>query len=432
MRILSSLGYTLLVAAVFASACGAQTRPDKVDKGPVREYGRTYSGEQVSEWEHAEVNKKDCLVSPVQKVKGYELNHHRVTVDYAGKGKVYVSVAHTSSSSLGAAIKEKKVSPLKEAESSKAVYVPCPGKGETNAWIILHIEGDAKISSVKYRCCGGENTIYGHKPMFFQFGGSKLLYRMMYPRNYDPKKKYPLVLSVSGSGGVGKDNVKSMEMVILGRYLYTSYYLDNELECFCIVPQIPSNDIIPAPYYPAGPKGAPTPNHPDWPAVNEEGWYVQATLALIKSLIEDKNLSIDPDRVYYAGFSYGGKACWEFLKAGPDVFAGAICGAGWPIGSVGTDPQGKLADALKKEVARYKHIPVTIFVGENDHGMRPGSKAVHKEIQAQGGKSTYVELPKTDHVGSAGKFWTDRKRIKWLFEQNRSKNPKAGTDSAEK
>ncbi len=59
--------------------------------------------------------------------------------------------------------------------------------------------------------------------------------------------------------------------------------------------------------------------------------------------------------------------------------------------------------------------------------MRPGSQAVHKEIQAQGGKSVYVEFPNTDHVASAGKIWTDRKQIKGLFEQNRSKNPKPDT-----
>lgn len=428
MRSLLMQCILLAVSAVPTTAADAQT---KVDKGPIREYGRTYSAEKTQQWEHVKVDKKDCVVSPTLKVKGYELNHHRISVDYSGKGKVYVSVAHNKKDDFKSALGNKKRhSPLKKIASGKSLHIASRYSDEKHAWIILHIEGDVKINSVKYRCFGGKNAIYGHKPMTFKFAGAKLPYRIMYPRKYDPQKKYPLVLSVSGSGGVGTDNYKSMENVILGRYLYTTYYLDKEFECFSVVPQIPPLKKVPKPYYPADRdgKGKPTPTiHPDWPAVNEEGWYVQASLALIQSLIEDKNLSIDADRVYYGGFSYGGKACWEFLKAGPDVFAGAICGAGWPIGGVGTDPKGQLAEALKQEVARYKHIPVTIFVGSNDRGMLPGSKAVHKEIQAQGGKSVYVEFPKTGHVGSAGKFWPDRKRIKWLFQQNRSKNPKAAS-----
>ena len=60
--------------------------------------------------------------------------------------------------------------------------------------------------------------------------------------------------------------------------------------------------------------------------------------------------------------------------------------------------------------------------------MRFGSRAVHKEILAQGGRSTYVEFPKSNHTQSAGKGWGNRKHIAWLFEQNRKNNPAPGED----
>ena len=41
--------------------------------------------------------------------------------------------------------------------------------------------------------------------------------------------------------------------------------------------------------------------------------------------MQEKLIPIDPNRLYFAGFSYGGKACWEFLKAAPDLFAAAMC-----------------------------------------------------------------------------------------------------------
>ncbi len=102
-------------------------------------------------------------------------------------------------------------------------------------------------------------------------------------------------------------------------------------------------------------------------------------------------------------------------------------GGGWPIGPVGAKPAGKLLERLGLEVQRYKHIPVFIFAGELDP-MRFGSRAVHQEILAQGGKSTFVEFPKTKHAVSALKAWSDRKRVAWLFKQNRKNNPSAGED----
>ncbi|MCP4375495.1 MAG: hypothetical protein GY794_04885, partial [bacterium] len=257
-----------------------------------------------------------------------------------------------------------------------------------------------------------------------------LRFRMMLPRNFDPrqKKKYPLVISVSGSGGVGRDNRRNMEMVILARNLFTTYLNDEQFECISLVPQIPTGKDVPKPYWPKGPLGKPTPiYHPDWPAVNENGWYTQASIALIKDLISDEGLHIDPDRIYFTGFSYGGKACWEFLRAGRELFAGAISGSGWPIGRAYSIPTGQLKARLKLEVSRIKHIPVSIFAGQKDR-MKYGSKAVHTEMTAQGGKSSYVEFPGATHVATAASIWRNRTHIAWLFKQNRKNNPKPPPD----
>ena len=166
-------------------------------------------------------------------------------------------------------------------------------------------------------------TLYGHAAGVFQYAGAKLPYRLMYPKNYHPLRSYPLVISVSGSGGVGSDNSRSMEMITLARYLYTQYYHDNALECFSLVPQIPPQNAIPAPFWPKGNRGAPTKFHPDWPAVNAGGWFTSASIRLIKELAVSRDINIDINRIYMTGFSYGGKACWEFLKAEPRIFAAA-------------------------------------------------------------------------------------------------------------
>ena len=120
-------------------------------------------------------------------------------------------------------------------------------------------------------------------------------------------------------------------------------------------------------------------------------------------------------------------ACAQYLKAGREVFAAGMSGAGWPIGTARSTPTGQLLARLKLEVARYRHIPVHVLVGGGD-AMKYGSKAVHQEILAQGGKSTYVEFPGTKHVESSAKAWGNPKHIEWLFAQSRKNNPAPGKD----
>jgi len=425
-----------LAAAVFASLppgqAGAQTRP-KTTTAPAAlaaahdEVTTRYTGAQFLAWRQMEANGRKCRVSSaITFGRHYELNHHRVTVNYTGKGTVELYVAGSRLAKPDGILKKKlRFAAIGSGREKRTVS---RYRGESHAWLFLRRSGNVRIESIRHTCWRGKGTLYGHVPGKFAFAGVELPYRLMYPRNYEPRKRYPLVLSVSGSGGVGTDNVRNMEMVILARHLFIRYYHDKELECFSLVPQILPSNAIPGPYWPKGDRGAPTRSyHPDWPAVNENGWYVQATLALIRSLVADRRLGIDLDRVYFTGFSYGGKACWEFLKADREMFAAAMAGGGWPIGRARSEPRGMTLARLKLEVRRYKHVPVLAFAGGDD-GMRHGSSAVCREIRAQGGKSTYLEFPGVSHVSSASKGWGNRGNIAWLFEQNRKNNPKPGKD----
>jgi poly(3-hydroxybutyrate) depolymerase len=428
--------HTIVLACLigaFVCSCAApdESGAETPSKPRADEIQTSYTGSQIAKWEPLTVDGKACKVSPaINFGRRVELNHHRVAVTYSG-GSVELSLAHSTSSKIAGAIEKPYLhSKLRVVKSGVETTIVSPYRGESYAWVIVRAVDEAKISEVTHICWKGKGTLYGHGPGEFKFDGAVLPFRMMLPRNYDPrkKKKYPLVISVSGSGGVGEDNVRSMEKVIFAKYAFLNYYNDKEFECISVVPQIPSGKAVSRKYFPKGPLGKPTPiYHPDWPAVNENGWYAQATLALIKDLSGDSGLGVDPDRIYFTGFSYGGKACWELLRGGRETFASAICGAGWPIGRARSIPTDAMKARLKLEVSRIKHIPVSIFAGQDDR-MRYGSKAVHAEITAQGGKSSYVEFPKTGHVQTAGGIWRNRKFIAWLFKQNRKNNPKPGPD----
>ena len=387
-----------------------------------------------------QIDGKDCLVLPLNDDDGYECNFHEITVNYTGTGTCMVALGYFYGNEINgqhgyqlALDTDGRSTALSTLVSGQVWDIsPIKYAGYDYSWLYIYIDspdpGDPiGITSIDHTYFKGHGTLHGHTAQTYQFAGRDLPYRIMLPENYDNTQKYPLLFVGHSSGGEGTNNSFQMELVGLSRHLFTNYKNIPSLECICIVPQAPElgefahEDYpeyynIPYPYYPTGEEGASDPIfHPDFSSVNENGWYNKSSLALIDSLT--KSGLIDPDRVYFAGFSLGGKACWEFLKSDPDTFAAAISVGGWPIGKAYTDPLPDLYEDLVIEVERYNTVPVWIIAGELDL-MKLGSQAVHDEINFQGGKSLYTELAGKDHVPSAEPAWSNINHINWLFDQN--------------
>ncbi len=422
-----------VAAACLLSLWATAASADGLDlptEPPCAETTTTFDADDVAAWPMTRLGDERVRISPVVTFGDeWELNHHRVVVDYEGDGELAVSVVHSRRRDLDETLATPHLySRLREVASGETLKVSSVYRGERFAWVAFRATGDVRVRRITHTCWRGRDTLYGHVGRTFEFAGGTLRYRLLYPRDYDPDRSYPLVLSVHGSGGVGADNARSMERVILGRYLFTDYYDDERFACFSLVPQAPTIDHIPAGYAPRGERGkADPPYHPDYSVVNENAWYVQATMALIEKLKADDAVSIDPDRVYCTGFSLGGKAVWEFLKAGRTTFAAGMSGAGWAIGRAFSTPDEKLLARLAMEVERYKHVPVRIFAGSKDR-MSRSSRPVDRVIREAGGDSEYVEFEGVSHVGSAGRIWGNPKYVTWVFEQDRSENPEPGPD----
>jgi predicted esterase len=427
---------SICLAVLLLAVSHALAVPPAPDGDPPYEKVRAVcAGDQFQAWTNVKIDGREFFISPtLDYPAGSELNHFRLKVEFSGEGTVEVGVAwHTSDKVSQATAKSNLHRSQRGVKSGQEVNITCPYAGRRFVWVYVRGEApDVKIKRLGFEAWIGKGTIYGHVGHVYQYKGGALPYRLLYPRNYDPEKKYPLVISGHGSGGAGKDNRRSMEMVTLARYLFTRYWKDEPFECFSLVPQIPSMNPaqtnVPDGFYPKGDRGGPDRLYrPDWPAVNARGFHVQATLSLVEELIKNRRISIDADRIYYGGFSYGGKAIWEFLKAGRETFAGGVSVAGWPIGRAYSHPTGKLLVRLNKEARRYKHIPVAICAGGGDR-MRFGSKAIHEVLQKLGAKSRYIEFEGVGHIQSAGRAWGNRELIAWLFKQRRSENPDPGKD----
>lgn len=127
---------------------------------------------------------------------------------------------------------------------------------------------------------------------------------------------------------------------------------------------------------------------------------------------------VDTDRIYLAGFSYGGGACFPFLEQFRDLAAAVVMGAGWFCSPVYGDATRKLSDDfleecrlyLKQAVKRFWDIPILFHAGEHDRMWYNSILAIEEMYnvveseKAEIRKSYFVWLHKAVHSGSS---WGD-------------------------
>jgi poly(3-hydroxybutyrate) depolymerase len=212
------------------------------------------------------------------------------------------------------------------------------------------------------------------KTEFKDSAGTKLRYAILKPAKIKPDTKYPLVVSLHGSGGRGNQNWQGncAANMALGKPERRQKY-----PCYIIAPTVGRNERW---------SGAP----------------LTALMELIKSSL--KKHPIDPARIYVTGQSMGGAGTYSAILKEPHLFAAAVpvCGRGQP-------------DLAKKIV----HLPIWIFHGEKDSVVPTRhSQEMVEALKKAGGKPIY-----TEYAGVRHNSWTpayaEKKLWKWLFTQKR-------------
>lgn len=215
--------------------------------------------------------------------------------------------------------------------------------------------------------------------------GETLLYRLFNPRNYDRKKKYPLVLYLHGGGGRGADNLKQIEG---GNGYLIDLFTGNETQTrypsFVVAPQSPV----------------------------QEGWieYDSITptrqLRLVYEMIGElqRTYNIDAARLYVAGQSMGGFGTFAIISEHPKLFAAGVplCGGG-----------------DESKVARLVNTPIWAFHGAKDEAVPVArSRNIVAAIRKAGGKAKFTEYGDVDHL-----IWPtvvkETELLPWLFAQHR-------------
>ncbi|MCF0063737.1 peptidase [Dyadobacter chenwenxiniae] len=223
------------------------------------------------------------------------------------------------------------------------------------------------------------------KGSYISSRGDTLLYRLLKPVNYDPGKRYPLVVALPYS--CWPDNTRQIDACPMAKWLSTDEN-KKKYPAFVFVPRCPPQ---------TGWGGV-----ANTPSV--AGLAIEAIVAL------NKTYSIDYQRRYISGVSRGGYGSWHMVGMQPQLFAAAIpvCGEGNP-------------DQAKNMVA----VSIWAFHGAKDVNVPvSGSRDIITAIKKAGGSPRYTEYPNAGHG-----IWENVIKtpglLDWLFAQKQLDSAKS-------
>ncbi len=202
--------------------------------------------------------------------------------------------------------------------------------------------------------------------------GANRLYAVYVPREYDPAKKWPLIVFLHGAGERGDDGLLQTEVGLPSAIRrYADWF-----PAVVVIPQCP-----------------------------EGSWWDKAIEDIDRSYeLTREQYNIDSERIYLTGLSMGGYATWMYGAQHSDRWAAMlpICGGG----------NVEDAPALAK-------VPIWAYHGADDTTVKPEeSRKMVAAVKRAGGNIQYTELEKTDH-NSWDPAYRNKKVIRWLFKQKK-------------
>lgn len=200
----------------------------------------------------------------------------------------------------------------------------------------------------------------------------KLPFLLRVPSDLKKGGKYPLLLFLHGAGEKGNDNKKQLKHDPT-KHAPKGVFEKNQV--IVVAPQCPADE------YWSGPT-------------------LETVIKMVKDL--QKELPVDPQRIYITGLSMGGFGTWSALTIKPKLFAAAIpiCGGG---------------DA--KSVHKFVKLPIWAFHNDGDSTVSvEGSRSMIAALKKAGGDPKYTEYQSTQH-NAWSRTYKDPGLYEWLFAQ---------------
>jgi predicted peptidase len=207
----------------------------------------------------------------------------------------------------------------------------------------------------------------------YQYGRFKEMpYRILFPKNYNPSKKYPLLLFLHGISERGTNNESQL---IWGAPLFKSDTVRSNHQAIVIFPQCPVSNY----------------------------WFDKSITELLKGLIDAsvEKYGVDPHQINIGGLSMGAYGTYAMVSRYPDTFAAAIAISG--------DGDATKATAMSKPKWR-------IFAGGKDYVVSSEkSEKMANALEKAGASVSFTVYQNADHAGSWINAFSEPDFCSWLF-----------------
>jgi len=228
--------------------------------------------------------------------------------------------------------------------------------------------------------------------------GDTLPYRILFPVDFNPAKKYPLIIVLHGAGERGNDNEAQL---LWGSKLFLKDTIRDRYPAIVVFPQCPAN-------------GWWANNKFEQDSLTHKTKFIftvdqpptkpmVSLLGLVDQLLDKPY--VNKHQVYIGGLSMGGMGTYEIIGRKPNIFAAAfaICG-------------GDNTNNAKKYA---KKVPLWIFHGEKDSVVPyTHSESMVAAIKNAGGDPKYTLYPNDDH-NSWNDAFAEPMFMAWLFSHKK-------------
>ncbi len=223
-------------------------------------------------------------------------------------------------------------------------------------------------------------------------GKDSIYYRILFPENFNPAQKYPVLFVLHGRGESGNDNEKQLTH---GAKLFLKDEVRKNFPAIIVFPQCTADSY--------------------WANVNIttdekgkrnfsflEGGKPTKAMHALQNMVKDflKKPFVNKEQVYVGGLSMGGMGTYELLRRQRKTFAAAfaICG-------------GDNTNNIRK----YQHIPLWIFHGAKDDVVVPEfSMAIAERLKTVGKEVKFTLYPNANH-NSWDSAFAEPQLLPWLF-----------------
>jgi len=225
--------------------------------------------------------------------------------------------------------------------------------------------------------------------------GESYRYQVYVPRDFDSKKKWPVILFLHGAGERNDDGLQQTDVGI-GHAIRVN------------APRFPFIVVMPQ-------------------CRKDRRWIhadmqAQAMAALEQSI---KEFHGDRDRLYLTGLSMGGYGTWDMTAKYPGKFAAyvPICGGIYgpvkvPDARVGLAADPSVADPYAETAKRIGATPIWIFHGAADDTVPvEESRKMAQALEVAKANFHYTEYPAVGH-NAWDKAYAEPELIPWLLAQH--------------